>query len=67
VEKVLPAMVTKIYGHSCFAKLATDLWMFRGSMHMFALVINYFFDVWEHVHTTAGLFEVNEIIGSCMA
>jgi len=67
VEEVLLAMVTKSMDIHVLPKLATDLWMFRGGIHTFALVINYLFEAWEHVHTIVGLFEVNETISSCMA
>jgi len=67
VEEVLLAMVTKSMDIHVLPKLAIDLWMFKGGIHTFSLVINYLFEVWEHVHTTVGLFEVNETISSCMA
>jgi hypothetical protein len=67
VEEVFLAMVTKFMDIPVLPKLATNLWMFRGGIHTFALVINYLFEAWEHVYTIVGLFEVNETISSCMA
>jgi hypothetical protein len=73
VEEVLPTMVTKSMDIHVLQKLASpvivfasfDLWMF--DIDMFALVFNYFFEAWEHLHAIVDLFEVNETISSCMA
>jgi hypothetical protein len=43
-----------------------DLWMSRGGMDTFALVINYLNGFWMPQHVTIGLFEVHEIIGLSM-
>jgi hypothetical protein len=53
VEEVLPAMVTKFMDIHVLPKLASattistsfDLWMFKGSIDMFALVINNLYEV----------------------
>jgi hypothetical protein len=39
-----------------FASL--DLWMSRGGIDTFVLVINYLYEDWEHVHAIVGLFDV---------
>jgi hypothetical protein len=44
-----------------------NLWTSKGSINMFALVINYLSEAWELVHVIVGLFEVNETIDLCMA
>jgi hypothetical protein len=75
VEKMLLIMVTKSMDIHVLPKLggattistSFDLWISRGRIDTFSLVINYFSEAWEHVHATIGLFEVNETTGSCMA
>jgi hypothetical protein len=65
----------QIYGIHVLPKLGSaiivstsfDLWMSKGGINMFSLVINYFSKAWELVHATIGLFEINETTGSCMA
>ncbi len=68
-------MVTKSMDIHVFPKLANitivsisfDLWMSRGCIDTFILVINYFSKNWQHVHVIVDLFEVNETTSSCMA
>jgi len=75
VEEVLPTMVTKSMDIHVLPRLeivatifvSFDLWMFRGSIDTFALVINYLSKSWKLMHVIVGLFEVNETTGSCMA
>jgi len=75
VEEVFPIMITKSMDIHVLPKLASaiivyvsfDLWMSTKGIDTFALVINYLFEAWEHVHVIVGLFEVNETISSCMA
>jgi hypothetical protein len=43
-----------------------DLWMSKGGMDTFALVINHLNESWMPQHVTIGLFEVHEIIGLSM-
>ncbi len=43
-----------------------DLWMSKGSMDTFALVINYLNEFWMPQHVTIGLFELHETIGLSM-
>jgi hypothetical protein len=38
-----------------------DLWMSKGGMDTFSLVINYLNEYWMPQHVTIGLFEVHEI------
>ncbi len=38
-----------------------DLWMLKGDLDMFSLVINFLNESWNPMHVIAGLFEVNEI------
>ncbi len=44
-----------------------DLWMFRGGVNTFALVINYLDEDLTLRHATIGLFEVHETSGGAMA
>jgi len=44
-----------------------DLWMSRGGVDTFALVINCLNESWMPRHVTIGLFEVHETIGLSMA
>jgi hypothetical protein len=62
------------YAITCVAMLAEattllasfDLWMFRGGMDTFALVINYLNESWMPQHVTIGIFEVHETFGLSM-
>jgi hypothetical protein len=75
VEEVLFIRVTKYMDIHILPKLASvaivstsfDLWMSKGSIDMFALVINYLSKAWEPMYVIVGLFEVNETINCCMA
>jgi hypothetical protein len=40
-----------------------DLWMSKGALEIFALVINFLTLDWESKHVTLGLFEKNNTIG----
>jgi hypothetical protein len=40
--------------------ISFDLWMSRGGVDTFALVINYLNESWMPQHVTIGLFEVHE-------
>jgi len=44
-----------------------SLWMFRGGIDTFALIINYLNEAWTFRHAIVGLFEVHETSGSAMA
>jgi hypothetical protein len=44
-----------------------DLWMFKGNMDTFALIINYLNDSCTPMHVTIGLFEVHETTKLSMA
>ncbi len=71
VKEVLLAMVKKTMQLHVLPELVKattlstsfDLWMFRGSVDTFALVINYLNESWMPQHVTIGLFEVHETIG----
>jgi len=71
VKEVLLAMVKKTMQLHVLPELAKattlstsfDLWMSRGSVDTFALVINYLNESWMPQHVTIGLFEVHETIG----
>jgi hypothetical protein len=43
-----------------------DLWMSKGGIGTFALVINYLDEVWTPMHVVIGVFEVHETIGNSM-
>ncbi len=65
------AMVKKTMDLHVFPNLAFaftifasfDLWMFKGDLDMFSLVINFLNEFWNPMHVTVGLFEMNEING----
>ncbi len=40
-----------------------DLWMSKGGVNTFTLIINYLNEIWILIHVTIGLFEVHETIG----
>jgi len=71
VKEVLLAMVKKTMQLHVLPKLAKvttlstsfDLWMSRGNVDTFALVINYLNEAWMPQHVTIGLFEGHETIG----
>jgi len=75
VKEMLLAMVTKtvrLHVLPGFVKATTlpasfDLWMSRGGVDTFALVINCLNEFWMPQHVTIGLFEVHETIGLSMA
>jgi hypothetical protein len=55
---VLPKLVSVAIVFTSF-----DLWMSKGGVNTFALVINYLIKTWEPMHILIEFFEVNEIIG----
>jgi hypothetical protein len=75
VEEVLFAMVKKTLDRHVLPNLKTtttistnfDLWLFRGSVDTFALVINFLNEAWMLMHVIMGLFEVHETFGQSMA
>jgi hypothetical protein len=67
VTKFMDIHVLPNLGSATTISISFDLWLCRGGIDMFSLVINYFSKTWEHVHATIGLFEVNETTNSCMA
>ncbi len=40
-----------------------DLWMSKGGVNTFTLIINYLNEIWIPIHVIIGLFEVHETIG----
>ncbi len=62
------AMVTKCMEMHVFPKftnativyISFDLWMSRGGVETFILVINYLIEVWEPMYVTIGLLKVNK-------
>jgi hypothetical protein len=74
VKEMLLAMVTKtirLHVLPGLVKATTlpasfDLWMSRGGVDTFALVINCLNEFWMPQHVTIGLFEVHETIGLSM-
>jgi hypothetical protein len=71
VGEMFFAMVKKTMDLHVFPNLAFaftifasfDLWMFKGDLDMFSLVINFLNEFWNPMHVTVGLFEMNEING----
>ncbi len=43
-----------------------DLWMSKGGIDTFALVINYLDEVWTPMHVTIGVFQVHKTSGNSM-
>lgn len=43
-----------------------DLWMSRGGVDTFSLVMNYFIKTWAFMYVTIRLSKVNEITNLCM-
>jgi hypothetical protein len=74
VDEVLPTMVEKTLdlhvfpNHTSITTISRsfDLWMFKGSVNIFALVINFLNGSWTPMHVIVGLFEVNETNGQSM-
>jgi len=44
-----------------------DLWMFKGGIETFLLLLIISLKLGEPMHVIVGLFEVNKTIGLCMA
>ncbi len=44
-----------------------DVWIFKGDMDTFGLIINYLTDLYTPMHATIGLFEVHETTKLSMA
>jgi len=73
MEEVLHVMVTKSMDIHVLPKLASvanfyasfDLWMSRGGINTFALIMNYLFENSESMNVNVGMFEVNETTNSC--
>ncbi len=68
-------MVTKSMDIHVLPKLASativyasfDLWMSKGGINTFSLIMNYLSKNWESMNVNVGMFEVNETTDSCMA
>jgi len=75
MEEVLFAMVKKTLDQHVLPNLKTiaivlanfDLWMSRGSVDTFVLVINFLNEAWVLMHVTIELFEVHETFEQSMA
>jgi hypothetical protein len=71
IEKVLPCMMKHTfekfvlpYVNGVISVITTfDLWMNKGQLDIFALVINFLTLDWESKCVTIGLFEENNTIG----
>ncbi len=74
-NKRIPAMVpktTNLHMLPIFASTTTmftslDLWMSKGGVNTFTLVINYLNEIGILVHVTISLFEIHETIGLYVA
>jgi hypothetical protein len=44
-----------------------DLWMFKGTYNVFALVINFLSNDWQPKHVTINLFEATKILRQTLA
>jgi len=58
---VLPNLETTTIVFASF-----DLWMSRGGVNTFVLIINYLDEGWTPRHVTMKLFEVHEITSNAM-
>jgi len=71
VEVVIFTIVQKIMNLDVLLNLAFltivfasfNLWMPRGNVDVFVLVINFLHEAWVFMHVIVGLFDVNEMIG----
>ncbi len=74
LEKVFRIMITMCMDMHVLPKLVSeaivsisfDLWMSKGGVNTFALVINYLIKTWKPMHIVIEFFEVNEIISICI-
>ncbi len=74
VEHFFPTMVTKTMNRHVLLNLESiatisssfELYMLKGGVHTFALVMSYLNDTWTPKHATIGLFDVHEITSSAM-
>jgi len=74
VEVVISTIVQKITNLDVLLNLvfltivyaSFNLWMPRGNVDMFVLVINFLHEAWVFMHVIVGLFDVNEMIGISM-
>ncbi len=57
LPKLVSASIVSVY----------DLWMSKGGIDTYVLVVHYLSKACELVHATIGLFEVNETTSLCMA
>lgn len=75
MKEMIPTMVPKITNLHMLPILAFtitmftsfDLWMSKGGVNTFTLIINYLNEIWIPIHFTIGLFEVHETIGLYVA
>jgi hypothetical protein len=44
-----------------------DLWMSKGSINTFVLIVHFLNNKWEPCHVTMGFFETIETIGNALA
>jgi len=71
VEEMLLAMVKKTLDQRVLPKLkiaaivvtSFNLWMFRGGVDTFVVVINFLNETWVLMHVIMGLSEVHETFG----
>lgn len=67
MEEMIPAVVpktTNLHMLPILASITTmftsfDIWMSKGGVNTFTLVVNYLNEIWIPVHVTIGLFEVH--------
>ncbi|KAJ7552447.1 hypothetical protein O6H91_06G055400 [Diphasiastrum complanatum] len=67
VAKTLERYVLPLLASCVTATASFDLWMSRGGIDTFALVINFLNDSWVPCHVTVGLFETLDTSGAAMA
>ncbi len=67
VTKCMEMHVFPKFTSATIVYISFDLWMLRGGVDTFTLVINYLIEVWELMHVTVGLLKVNETTSLYMA
>jgi hypothetical protein len=66
-KKTLDLHVLPNLASTTIVSISFDVWMFKGSVDTFALVIKNLNESWTPMHVIVGLFELNEASGQSMA
>jgi type IV secretory pathway VirB6-like protein len=66
VQKIMVLDVLLNFAFQTIVFASFNLWMPRGNVDMFVLVINFLREAWVFMHVIVGLFDVNDMIGISM-